>query len=104
VKKLRLIIHATILIISIGCSRSQKNGNSIPFIDIESNINNTDVINLSEFANDITLNEALFRKIQTVYQNKDTFNLSQEEAMLLDKNYKAFIRNGANLDEKGQFN
>jgi Zn-dependent oligopeptidase len=57
---------------------------------------------LSEFANDITLNEALFRKIQTVYQNKDTFNLSQEEAMLLDKNYKAFIRNGANLDEKGK--
>ena len=53
VKKLRLIIQATILIISIGCSRSQKNGNSIPFIDIESNINNTDVINLSEFANDI---------------------------------------------------
>jgi len=57
---------------------------------------------LSEFANDITLNEALFKKIQTVYQNKDTLNLSQEETMLLDKNYKAFIRNGANLDEKGK--
>lgn len=52
-KKIRLIIQATILIIIIGCSRGQKNGNSIPFIDIESNITNTDVINLSEFANDI---------------------------------------------------
>ena len=53
VKKLSLIIHSTIIIISIGCSSGQKNGNSIPFIDIESNINNTDVINLSELANDI---------------------------------------------------
>ena len=52
-KKLRIIIQATILFICIGCSNGQKIANSIPVIDIESNINNTDIINLSEFTNDI---------------------------------------------------
>jgi hypothetical protein len=52
-KKLRIIIQATILSICIGCSNGHKIGNSLPVIDIESNINNTDVINLSEFTDDI---------------------------------------------------
>jgi hypothetical protein len=53
-KKLKIFIQTTILAICIGCSNGQKIGNSIPVIDIESNINNTDVINLSEFTNDIS--------------------------------------------------
>ena len=55
---------------------------------------------LSEFANDIRLNVALFKKIETVYQNSHQFNLNSEQKMLLEKNYKAFIRNGSNLNEK----
>lgn len=54
---------------------------------------------LSEFANDIRLNTALFKKIEKVYENRHQLNLNPEEKMLLEKNYKAFIRNGSNLSE-----
>ena len=54
---------------------------------------------LSEFGNDITLNEALFQRIKTVYEQKDTLQLSVEQNTLLDKRYKSFSRNGANLSE-----
>ncbi len=55
---------------------------------------------LTEFSNDMLLNEALFERIKTVYNQKDTLNLSDEQQMLLDKKYKAFSRNGANLSEE----
>ncbi|MEM6517029.1 MAG: M3 family metallopeptidase [Bacteroidota bacterium] len=56
---------------------------------------------LSEFSNDITLNEALFKRIKSVYQEKEHLILSPEEKTLLEKKYKSFSRNGANLsDEK----
>ncbi len=54
---------------------------------------------LSEFGNDITLNEALFKRIKSVYEQKDSLNLSVEQNTLLDKRYKSFSRNGANLSE-----
>ncbi len=54
---------------------------------------------LSEFSNDITLNEALFKRIKTVYEQKDSLDLSVEQQTLLDKKYKSFSRNGANLSE-----
>lgn len=52
---------------------------------------------LSEFSNDITLNEGLFKKIKSVYEQKDALGLSTEEETLLNKRYKSFSRNGANL-------
>ena len=55
---------------------------------------------LSEFRNDITLNSALFLKVKTVFENKETFNLNSEQLMLLEKQYKSFARNGANLNEE----
>ncbi len=54
---------------------------------------------LSEFGNDITLNAALFAKIKTVYDQKESLNLNPEQITLLDKKYKSFSRNGANLPE-----
>ena len=54
---------------------------------------------LSEFSNDITLNEGLFERVKTVYDSKDNLNLSTEQKTLLDKKYKSFSRNGANLAE-----
>ncbi|PIB32567.1 peptidase M3 [Gaetbulibacter sp. 5U11] len=54
---------------------------------------------LTEFGNDITLNEDLFKKVKHVYDNKDRFNLNTEQSTLLDKKYKSFSRNGANLTE-----
>ncbi len=55
---------------------------------------------LSEFGNDITLNEELFQRIKTVYRQKDALSLSIEQETLLDKRYKSFSRNGANLSEE----
>jgi Zn-dependent oligopeptidase len=54
---------------------------------------------LTEFSNDITLNESLFKRIKTVYEQKDSLNLSTEQATLLDKKFKSFSRNGALLSE-----
>ncbi|WP_299778325.1 M3 family metallopeptidase [uncultured Formosa sp.] len=54
---------------------------------------------LSEFGNDITLNEALFKRVKAVYDNKSKLDLNGEQLMLLDKSYKSFSRNGANLVE-----
>ncbi|MFH4963918.1 M3 family metallopeptidase [Gaetbulibacter sp. M235] len=54
---------------------------------------------LSEFSNDIALNEDLFKRVKIVYDKKETLNLSTEQNTLLDKKYKGFSRNGANLPE-----
>ena len=55
---------------------------------------------LSAFSNDIRLNEPLFEKVKTVYDSRDSLHLNPEESMLLEKQYKGFSRNGANLHEK----
>ncbi|WP_290568239.1 M3 family metallopeptidase, partial [Leeuwenhoekiella sp. UBA6783] len=54
---------------------------------------------LSEFSNDITLNEALFKRVKNVYDSRESLELTREEEVLLDKRYKGFSRNGANLAE-----
>ncbi|HSD14840.1 MAG TPA: M3 family metallopeptidase [Flavobacterium sp.] len=54
---------------------------------------------LTELSNDITLNTALFERIKSVYQQKESLKLNTEQAMLLDKKYKNFSRNGALLAE-----
>ena len=54
---------------------------------------------LTAFKNDITLNEDLFKKVKSVFDNRETLNLTPEQAMLLDKQYKSFARNGANLND-----
>ena len=57
---------------------------------------------LSEYGNDIRLNETLFARIKAVYDQRDTLELDPESAMLLEKSYKGFARNGANLDDAGK--
>lgn len=54
---------------------------------------------LSEFSNDITLNEELFKRVKAVYDSKGDLELTTEQETLLDKKYKGFSRNGANLSE-----
>lgn len=56
---------------------------------------------LSEFGNDVRLNEKLFERVKSVYEQKSDLELTAEQTTLLDKKYKGFSRNGANLpDEK----
>ncbi|RZK10860.1 MAG: M3 family peptidase [Flavobacterium sp.] len=55
---------------------------------------------LSEFGNDVRLNADLFKRVKTVYDSKANLNLTPEQITLLDKKYKSFSRNGANLSEE----
>ncbi|APZ46149.1 peptidase M3 [Polaribacter reichenbachii] len=55
---------------------------------------------LSEFRNDITLNEALFTRVKSVFDDRKNLDLTPEQQMLLDKQYKGFARNGANLNDE----
>lgn len=55
---------------------------------------------LSDFGNDIRLNKSLFERVKSVYENKKTLDLTAEQNTLLDKKYKSFSRNGANLPEE----
>jgi peptidyl-dipeptidase Dcp len=54
---------------------------------------------LTRFSNDITLNEALFSRINTVYGRRDSAGLKTEQMMLLEKQYRNFMLGGACLDE-----
>ena len=55
---------------------------------------------LTEFQNDIALNEALFERVKAVYKERSHLELTPEEQTLLDKRYKSFSRNGANLSRE----
>ena len=54
---------------------------------------------LSEFSNDVALNTALFERVSKVYNKKEHLSLTAEQHTLLDKKYKGFSRNGANLPD-----
>lgn len=53
---------------------------------------------MAAHTNSISLNEALFAKIKSVYDNQDKLNLTKEQARLLKRVFDNFARNGANLD------
>lgn len=54
---------------------------------------------LSEFGNDVNLNEKLFHRIKAVYEKKDRLSLTTEQQTLLENTYKNFARNGALLND-----
>lgn len=44
------------------------------------------------------MNDGLFQRVKTLYDNKDNLNLTTEQAIVLDNYYKDFVRGGALLD------
>jgi len=52
---------------------------------------------MSKHRDDINLNDTLFQRVEAVYNNKDKFDLTEEEEKVLDDTYKSFIRSGAAL-------
>ena len=54
---------------------------------------------LTQFQNDVRLNQALFERIKAVHEKKKEENLTVEQETLLEKEYKGFARNGALLQE-----
>ncbi len=59
---------------------------------------------LTEYSNDIRLNEALFQRVKAIYNQREQLSLTAEQQTLLEKTYKGFTRNGANLslNDKGR--
>lgn len=54
---------------------------------------------LSAFANDVTLNQDLFKRIDQVWNHREELGLNTEEFRLLEKTHKQFSRNGALLGD-----
>jgi peptidyl-dipeptidase Dcp len=57
---------------------------------------------MSQHSDNIRLNPDLFEKVNAVYQQKETLNLNDEQAKLLEETYKRFIRSGAALSADKQ--
>ena len=57
---------------------------------------------LSKHGDDIRLNADLFQRVKTVYDKKSELSLTPEQAQLLEKTYKVFVRGGANLGPEEQ--
>ncbi len=54
---------------------------------------------LTEFSAKISQNLALFEKIKKVFDEKEKYNLNEEQQMLLNETYKGFVRSGALLND-----
>ena len=55
---------------------------------------------LAAHSDEIKMNEGLFQKIKSVYDNRAKFNLTTPQLRLLEKYYKDFALNGALLSEE----
>jgi peptidyl-dipeptidase Dcp len=53
---------------------------------------------LAQHGDDIILNDKLFQRVKTVWEGRGELVLNAEQARLLEKTYKAFVRNGAALE------
>lgn len=57
---------------------------------------------LAKHTDAITMNADLFKKVESVYNNRSSYGLNVEQERLLDKTYKMFVRNGALLSPEQQ--
>lgn len=55
---------------------------------------------MTEFQMYVNLNDALFKKVKAVYDNRASFNLDEEQMRLLEDTYKGFVRGGALLSDE----
>ncbi len=54
---------------------------------------------LSAHSDEIRLDPRYFERVKVVYENKDQYDLTEEQLFLLENDYKSFIRSGAALPE-----
>jgi peptidyl-dipeptidase Dcp len=50
-------------------------------------------------SDDITLNGALYQRVEAVFEARESLGLTPEQAMLLEETYEDFVRSGAALDQ-----
>ena len=54
---------------------------------------------LTEFSSKISQNPVLFERIKTVYDQRNQYDFTAEQEMLLNETYKGFVRSGALLND-----
>lgn len=57
---------------------------------------------MSKHSDDVALNEALFARIKTVYENRLNSGLDSQQIRVVEKYYRDFERQGANLSPEGK--
>lgn len=55
---------------------------------------------LADYSNDIFLDARLFAKVKKIWEKRGSLKLDGEQSKLLEKTYRAFVRNGALLNEE----
>ncbi len=55
---------------------------------------------LSELNDGIVMNEVLFTRVKTVYDQRLSLNLTPEQLRLTEETYRSFVNNGANLSKE----
>ena len=53
---------------------------------------------LASFSSDLLLDEAIFKRVKSVWDSREALGLKGEEFRLTEKTYRDFVRNGALLD------
>ena len=53
----------------------------------------------TEFSMYVNLNDSLFQRVKSVYEQRESLNLEGDAKRLLDNTYKSFVRHGANLSD-----
>lgn len=54
---------------------------------------------MTEYEMYVSLNPVLFERVKAVYGQKESLGLDADQMRLLEKTYKSFVRNGANLSD-----
>lgn len=57
---------------------------------------------LTAHSSSISLNPELFERVRVLHENAETLDLSEEQAMVLKKTYRNFVRGGANLGDEAK--
>ena len=55
---------------------------------------------LTEYSMYSSLNAPLFERVKAVYEKRNELGLDKDQMILLEDNYKGFVRGGANLSEE----
>jgi len=57
---------------------------------------------ISEHSDDIFMNPYLFEKVEDLFKQRESLDLTREQQMVLKDIYESFVRNGISLDAEGQ--
>ena len=57
---------------------------------------------MSRHMSETAANKNLFKRIDTLWQNRDSLNLTHEQTRVLEKHWKNFVRSGAALNDENQ--